>query len=158
MAPAHSQLFFHLVPRPGFPGQHRRPGGAGLGGSGVGGRSVTLWSCPLTPLRPLIPLCSAKPRVGQGYTDQRVKSAFHLPGAVFQEREGLIQANSSTPTWTGRMGRTGTCPALSLTSSGTSHILEAQTYLRPSSKKAPQDGETPLTRGPERPPSSPSIL
>lgn len=85
------QSFLHT---PGFPGQHRRPGGAGRGGW----RAVTVWAAslwphPLAPWRPPNPLLSAKPRAGQGYTDQRGKSAFCLPGAVFQGQEGLMEAH-----------------------------------------------------------------
>lgn len=118
MAPVHnasppfaSHPFTQFLHSPGFPGQHWRPAGAGWGGGGaVTVWAASLWPCPLVPLRPPTPLFSAKPRVGQGYTDQHGKSAFRLPGAVFQEQEGLIQAHSFTPTQTGSTGRTETAP------------------------------------------------
>lgn len=47
---------------------------------------------------------------GQGYTDQRGKSALRLPGAAFQEEERLAEAHGPTPTGAGAQAGQGPAP------------------------------------------------
>lgn len=59
-----------------------------------------------------LPLHSFPPgqEPGQGYTDQRGKSALRLPGAAFQEEERLAEAHGPTPTAAGAQAGQGPAP------------------------------------------------
>lgn len=73
---------------------------------------ASLWLHPLAPLGPPTSIFLPSPESVKVIQTNMVKSAIRLPGAMFQEWEGLIQAHSATPSQTGSRGRARTCSIL----------------------------------------------